>query len=151
MPSSEYEVPGFPWNVLRSTLAALLLAVAMVGIAAPGTKAQGLDHLTNSYVTPFPEQNRYRLYVFGDSLGDGIWAGLYRAFNPDGNIDIVKKSRVSTGFVRTDYFDWNRNLAGILTAEKVHIAVIMVGANDMQPIRGSGKWNKVGSDGWGEM
>lgn len=151
MPSSEYEMPGFPGIMLKTVLAALLLAVAAIGVAAPGVRAQSFDHLTNSYVTPFPEQNRYRLYVFGDSLGDGIWAGLYRAFNPDGNMDIVKKSRVSTGFVRTDYFDWNKSLAGILAAEKVHIAVIMVGANDMQPIRVSGKWHKIGSDGWRDI
>ena len=100
--------------------AALALALAMLAIAAPATTAlaQGLSHLSNSYITPFPEQNRYRVYVFGDSLGDGLWQGLYRAFNPEGNIDVVKKSRVSTGFVRTDYFDWNKRLTRILAAEK---------------------------------
>lgn len=128
-----------------------VLALGLFFTAAPNANAQGLNRLANSYVTPFPEQNRYRLYVFGDSLGDGIWAGLYRAFSPDGNIDIVKKSRVSTGFVRTDYYDWNKKLAGILSAEKVHIAVIMVGANDMQPIRFKGKWHKVGTVEWREL
>ncbi len=119
----------------------------------PRAQAQGLNHLSSSYVTPFPERNRYRLYVFGDSLGDGIWAGLYRAFKPDGNVDVVKKSRVSTGFVRTDYFDWNKRLSGILSAEKVHIAVIMVGANDMQAIRPSkkSKWKKIGTPEWREI
>lgn len=151
MSSSEYQGPGLAGNTFKIILAALVLAAVAAGLAAPGVRAQGFDHLTDSYVTPFPEQNRYRLYVFGDSLGDGIWAGLYRAFNPDGNVDIVKKSRVSTGFVRTDYFDWNKNLAGILAAEKVHIAVVMVGANDMQPIRVSGKWHKVGTDEWREI
>ncbi len=132
-----------------------VLALILTGFAAtqPEANAQGLKHVSNSYVTPFPESNRYRLYVFGDSLGDGIWAGLYRAFRPDGNIDVVKKSRVSTGFVRTDYFDWNKKLTGILTAEKVHIAVIMVGANDMQPIRvgKKRKWHKIDSPEWRDV
>ena len=115
----------------------LALALALLAIAplAPAALAQGLSHLSNSYITPFPEQNRYRVYVFGDSLGDGLWQGLYRAFNPEGNIDVVKKSRVSTGFVRTDRFDWNKRLTRILAAERVHIAVVMVGANDVQSIR----------------
>lgn len=134
---------------------AMVMAVAVTAFAAetPNVLAQGLSHFSNSYVTPFPEQNRYRLYVLGDSLGDGIWAGLYRAFKPDGNIDVVKKSRVSTGFVRNDYFDWNKRLATILSTEKVHIAVIMVGANDMQPIRLSkkSKWRKVGTPEWREI
>ena len=134
---------------------AFVLAGVLAGLFAmpPRAQAQGLEHLSSSYVTPFPERNRYRLYVFGDSLGDGIWAGLYRAFKPDGNIDVVKKSRVSTGFVRTDYFDWNKRLSGILTTEKVHIAVIMVGANDMQSIRPNkkSKWKKVGTPEWREI
>ncbi len=132
-----------------------VLAIVLAGLFSlpPRAQAQGLNFLSSSYVTPFPEQNRYRLYVFGDSLGDGIWAGLYRAFKPDGNIDVVKKSRVSTGFVRTDYFDWNKRLSGILTSEKVHIAVIMVGANDMQPIRPNkkSKWKKIGTPEWREI
>ena len=130
-------------------------ALVLAGLFAmpQAARAQGLNFLSSSYVTPFPEQNRYRLYVFGDSLGDGIWAGLYRAFKPDGNVDVVKKSRVSTGFVRTDYFDWNKRLSGILTTEKVHIAVIMVGANDMQPIRPNkkSKWKKIGTPEWREI
>lgn len=136
--------------VLRMCIALAFISGALL-FTSPAVNAQGLSRLSSSYVTPFPEQNRYRLYVFGDSLGDGIWAGLYRAFTPDGNMDIVKKSRVSTGFVRTDYFDWNKSLTRILAAEKVHIAVIMVGANDMQPIRISGKWHKVGTPEWREL
>jgi hypothetical protein len=131
-----------------TVLAALLSWIFM---PATGSRAQALNHLSNSYVTPFPEQNRYRLYVFGDSLGDGIWAGLYRAFTPNGNMDIVKKSRVSTGFVRTDYLDWNKRLATILATEKVHIAVVMFGANDMQPIRTKKGWHKVGTPEWREV
>ena len=132
---------------------ALALVLASLFAMPPHARAQGLNFLSSSYVTPFPEQNRYRLYVFGDSLGDGIWAGLYRAFKADGNIDVVKKSRVSTGFVRTDYFDWNKRLSGILKTEKVHIAVIMVGANDMQPIRPSknSKWKKIGTPEWRDI
>ena len=137
--------------------AALALALALVAIAplAPAALAQGLSHLSNSYITPFPEQNRYRVYVFGDSLGDGLWQGLYRAFNPEGNIDVVKKSRVSTGFVRTDRFDWNKRLTRILAAERVHIAVVMVGANDVQSIRVTNNKKrqsyKIGTPEWRDV
>jgi lysophospholipase L1-like esterase len=144
--------PRFVSKLVRLAFA-IAMAVAVFVAEAPNVLAQGLSHLSNSYVTPFPEQNRYRLYVLGDSLGDGIWAGLYRAFKPDGNIDVVKKSRVSTGFVRNDYFDWNKRLATILSTEKVHIAVVMVGANDMQSIRLSkkAKWRRVGSPEWRDI
>ncbi|MDA7947129.1 MAG: DUF459 domain-containing protein [Hyphomicrobiaceae bacterium] len=144
-------VPGF----VRCAAVALAMLAAAVAHLSSAAVAQGLSHLSNSYVTPFPEQNRYRVYVFGDSLGDGLWAGLYRAFGPEQNIDVVKKSRVSTGFVRTDYFDWNKRLTRILAAEKVHIAVVMVGANDVQPIRVKNKkkrtWHKIGTAEWREV
>jgi len=142
----------FAPKLLRLVLAAAM-AMTVFAAATPGVLAQGRTLSSSSYVTPFPEHNRYRLYVFGDSLGDGMWVGLYRAFKPDGNVDIVKKSRVSTGFVRTDYFDWNKKLATILSTEKVHIAVVMVGANDMKPIRANkkSKWHKIGTPEWREI
>ena len=71
------------------------LCVAGSTAAVQAQSNNQLIPFSRSYLTPFPEADRYRLYVFGDSLGDGIWAGLYRAFKPDGNIDVVKKSRVS--------------------------------------------------------
>ncbi len=157
---AEVVMPGTVYTRRQSVIQKFLqitavLALFLAGLAAilPVAQAQGLKHFSNSYMTPFPEANRYRLYVFGDSLGDGIWAGLYRAFRPDGNVDVVKKSRVSTGFVRTDYFDWNKRLSGILSTEKVHIAVIMVGANDMQPIRKgkAKKWYKIDSAEWRDV
>jgi hypothetical protein len=153
MSSSVYKHRQGAFLKFLQIAAALALFLTGFSGAQPEARAQGLKHISNSYVTPFPESNRYRLYVFGDSLGDGIWAGLYRAFRPDGNIDVVKKSRVSTGFVRTDYFDWNKRLSGILTTEKVHIAVIMVGANDMQPIRvgKKRKWHKIDSPEWRDV
>lgn len=140
-------------RVLRhfiAAAAALAFILAAFGAPHPRAQAQGLTYSSNSYVTPFPELSRYRLYVFGDSLGDGIWAGLYRAFKPDGNIDVIKRSRVSTGFSSTKKFDWNKHLSTILTTDKVHIAVIMTGVNDMAPIGATrtSKGSKIGTPEW---
>ncbi|RME94757.1 MAG: DUF459 domain-containing protein, partial [Alphaproteobacteria bacterium] len=132
----------------------LLLIAGVLAVWQTAAQAQSfgaVSQFSRSYITPFPEQDRYRLYVFGDSLGDGVWAGLYRAFKGDGNVDVIKKSRVSTGFVRKDYFDWNERVRAIAKTEKFHIAVVMVGANDMQPIRVKRKVYKVGSEGWREI
>lgn len=145
---------AFSARVLAGGFAILTAAIVCL-VASIGTaQAQSFNQFTQfsrSYVTPFPEGDRYKLYVFGDSLGDGIWAGLYRAFRPDNNIEVVKKSRVSTGFVRVDYFDWNSRVQTITKAEKFHIAVVMVGANDMQPIRQNRKWYKVDTEGWRDI
>ncbi|MEC9368390.1 MAG: DUF459 domain-containing protein [Pseudomonadota bacterium] len=135
---------SLPTYTLAGVLAVAWLAVAQL---LP-VHAQSFGVLGRTYVTPFPEEDKYKLYVFGDSLGDGVWSGLYRAFQEDGNVEVVKKSRVSTGFVRTDYYDWNAALDGILRQEKAHIGVVMVGANDMQAIREGNKWYKVGTEEW---
>ena len=132
-------------------LTVLALAGLALGAQFDRAEAQLLDRFSRGYITPFPEGDRYRLVVFGDSLGDGIWSGLYRAFKPDANVDVVKKSRVSTGFVRIDYYDWNSKLRSILGAEKVHIAVIMFGANDMQSIRAKRRYHKIGTEAWREI
>ncbi len=81
----------------------------------------------------------------------GCGRGLYRAFKPDANVDVIKHSRVSAGFVRNDYFDWNRRIKGILKNQPVQIAVVMVGANDMQAIRHERKWHKISTDEWREL
>jgi hypothetical protein len=102
-------------------------------------------------VTPFPQNDRYRVVVFGDSLGDGIWSGLYRAFKVDSNVEVIKRSRGSTGFTRRGRNNLNTGVKGILKSERVHVAVIMVGASDMQAIRQDRKWHKIGSDEWREI
>ena len=68
----------------------------MACLAPTAAFAQGAD-FQRSYIEPFPRGDRYRVLVLGDSLGDGIWAGLYRVFKEDGNIDVIKRSKVSTG------------------------------------------------------
>ena len=130
--------------------AALLpLAALLFGVAAtPGT-AQGANPLQRSYVTPFPGGDRYRVVVLGDSLGDGIWSGLYRAFEEDKNVEVVKRSKVSTGFTRPERYDWNAEIEQILKDEKYQIAVVTFGANE-GAIKAGKELLKVGSEGWRE-
>lgn len=130
----------------------LLAAIIAIGLPAAALgQAPSVAQLSRSYITPFPAGNQYRIVVLGDSLGDGIWAGLYRVFKEDPNMEVVKKSRVSTGFTRTDYFDWNANIKAILQQEPAHIAVIMVGANDLQSIFAQKRWYKLGSEKWRQI
>jgi hypothetical protein len=143
---------GTAWIRQAGIIVFLLFCATLAAHQTAQAQSSGsITQFSRSYVTPFPEADRYRLYVFGDSLGDGIWAGLYRAFQTDRNVDVIKKSKVSTGFVRRDYYDWNSVVQNITKAEKFHIAVIMFGANDIQSIRGNGKWYKIGTEGWRDI
>lgn len=128
--------------------AAFLAAAALAPVAPSPALAQGVSQLQRSYISPFPSGDRYRVVVLGDSLGDGMWSGLYRAFEEDKSIEVVKRSKVSTGFSRTDNYDWNAELATMLKDEKYQIAVVMFGANDGAGIRSGKEWLKVGTDAW---
>ena len=104
--------------------------------------------------TPTSSPNRrlgpYRLYVFGDSLGDGAWAGLTRRFKGDEQVKVFRKTKVNSGIVRADRYDWNRAILQ-LAREPFQIAVMMFGANDLQSIRAPGKRHHFNTPGWHEI
>jgi len=129
---------------------AVLLAFIIVWLA-PAMAQQGTTPVQRSYINPFPNGDRYRVVVLGDSLGDGLWSGLYRAFEEDATLEFMQRAKPSTGFARTDAYDWNAELADLLKKETYQIAVIMFGGNDAQAIRSGKDWLKVGSEGWDEI
>ncbi|MFD0986420.1 SGNH/GDSL hydrolase family protein [Methyloligella solikamskensis] len=130
--------------------AALFLAISLIfGLAAPSPAAAQSTGFQRSYVDPFPKGDRYRILVVGDSLADGLWSGLYRSFQDESNLEVIRKSKVSTGLVREDRYNWNEALPELLEGErKYQIAVVMFGANDGQAIRKDGEWYRPGSEGW---
>ena len=129
---------------------AVLLALMLVGLA-PALAQQGNTPVQRSYINPFPNGDRYRVLVVGDSLGDGLWSGLYRAFEDDATLEFIQRAKSSTGFVRPDSYDWNAELADLLKKDTYQIAIVMFGDNDAQPIKSGKDWLKVGSDGWREV
>jgi hypothetical protein len=137
-------------SACRRRLTALVVLAALVVWAAPAPAQQGTTPVQRSYINPFPNGDRYRVVVLGDSLGDGLWSGLYRAFENDATLEFIQKSKPSTGFARTDTFDWNKQLADLLKDDTYQIAVVMFGAEG-QPIRSGRDWLKVGSPGWEEV
>ena len=133
-----------------SLLALLLLALCLPGLAPTAALAQGVV-FQRSYIEPFPPGDRYKVLVVGDSLADGLWSGLYRAFQEDGNMEVVNKSKPSSGFVRADSYDWTKEIDDILKDDTYQIVVVMFGANDNQAI-GSGKdFIKPGTDAWDDL
>lgn len=112
---------------------------------------QGTTPVQRSYINPFPNGDRYRVIVLGDSLGDGLWSGLYRAFEDDATLEFIQRAKASTGFARPDSYDWNAEIAGLLKEGPYQIAVVMFGATDAQAIRSGKDWLKVGSEGWREI
>lgn len=86
--------------------------------------------------------------VFGDSMADGLWAGLYRRFRDDERIEVVRFARPSTGLARYDYVNVAEQTAEQLAERRVDIAVFIIGANDRQAMQGDGAVLDYGEAPW---
>lgn len=118
-------------------------AVATVAAPAPAPLA--------TTVTPLREraaQGGLRIGVFGDSMADGLYAGLYRDLRGQPGVTVSKFSEVSTGLSRYDYVDIQAKTRRQLDAQPVDVAVILFGTNDAQAIEADGRTYMFGTDGW---
>ncbi|QDH72839.1 DUF459 domain-containing protein [Brevundimonas sp. M20] len=102
-------------------------------------------------VTPLSERlakGQLRIGVFGDSMADGLYAGLYRDLHGQPNVSVTKFSQVSTGLSRYDYVDIQARTRGQLDEQPVDVAVVLFGTNDAQGIELDGTVHAFGTEGW---
>ncbi len=103
-------------------------------------------------VAPIPAgEHPLTVGVFGDSLADGLWAGLYRQMHEAKQVDVVKFSQVATGLTRYDYVNVQQKTEGQLAKQHVDVAVVMFGTNDQQGIVEGGKVFPFGAPGWRDI
>ena len=126
------------------TLAALLVPLA----PRPAAAQDALAH--RSYITPFPNGDRYRIVVLGDGMGEELWNGLYRSFEDDATVDVLQKSKKWTGFTDPKRYDWNTQIDQIMSDGNYHAAVVLFGLGENKPISKDGKVLKVGTEEWRE-
>ena len=97
-----------------------------------------------------------RLFFFGDSQMRSIAAGMTRALGSDTSIAVRELSVPSSGFLRSDYYNWPQKLEAIFAdqkdGERFDAAVIFLGMNDYQDMwttggiiltAGSSEWEEV--------
>ncbi len=89
-----------------------------------------------------------RIGVFGDSMADGLYAGLYRELQDEPNLKVSKFSQVSTGLTRYDYVNIHDRTQAQLDEQPVDVAVLLFGTNDAQGIDTGGDIHRFGTDGW---
>jgi len=119
--------------------------------AAPLPAAPAVAVAPMVSVTPLPvrlAQGPLRIGVFGDSMADGLYAGLYRDLQGQPNVSVSKFSQVSTGLSRYDYVDIQAKTARQLSEQPVDVAVVLFGTNDAQGIDTGGQVHPFGSEGW---
>jgi len=74
--------------------------------------------------------------IIGDSLADGIWAAIYRELRPKKDFTVIRETRTASGLAA---LDWRDKVKGLLDKQRVHIALIVMGANDGQVLIRKGK------------
>lgn len=84
-------------------------------------------------------ENATRLAVFGDSMAVDLAKALERFYAEDPNLVVINQGVGSSGFVRDDYFDWNKTIGEQIAADSFDLAVVIIGVNDRQEIRVDGQ------------
>ena len=90
-----------------------------------------------------------RVLVIGDVLAAGLGAGLQRAAPGAGlKLDIETRFKEDSGLARPEIYDWNQALPRILESRDFDIAAVIIGTNDVQPMRGAGGAVAFESEEW---
>lgn len=119
--------------------------------AEPAAPAPVAAPVRTARVTPLTERmaaGSLRIGVFGDSMADGLWAGLYRDLRDVDGVTVTKFSEVSTGLSRYDYVDIQAKTTRQLDEQPVDVAVVLFGTNDAQAISIDGQIHQFGTEGW---
>jgi len=119
-----------PWAVLAAIfiVAAPLPAVAQESLEPPVT----------------------RVLVLGDAIGGGLGAGLTRVAEATGKYEVSIRLNEESGLARPDVYDWAETVPKILGSKSYDVIVVMLGANDTQPIRQDGMRIPAGTPEWAE-
>jgi hypothetical protein len=138
------------YHAIVLVVAALLcLALAPIGMMG-SARAQG-GATSGSYVTPFPENDSYRLEVWGDALAEGLLTGLIDQFADEPRVAFQRRHRVIAGLMRPTFDDDIGEIVSEIARTNAHIIVVQLGLNDRVPLRlPNGRRAAVGSEPWRE-
>ena len=91
---------------------------------------------------------RIEIGVFGDSFGEGVWAGLYNQLRSDRGFEVHQLAERSTGFTRYRSLNILDDVRTKFDRQPVDVAILSFGANDTQGIYHDGHGYTFMSDGW---
>ncbi len=94
---------------------------------------------------------RIRIAVFGDSIADHLSRGLTDVFEDNAEVAVIDRAKGDSGLVRRDVVDWPKAAEDYIKANPVNYAVVLLGANDRQPIREGDQSYDPLSERWREL
>jgi hypothetical protein len=100
--------------------------------AAKRTDSATTDQSQNAAAT----QPTFFVATVGDTLGQLLADGLKEGFSDRPDVAILRMGKESSGLVRDDFYDWPKSAKEIAAdAQKINVAVVMLGSNDRQTIQ----------------
>lgn len=103
-----------------------------------------------SYITPFPDNDVYRMQVIGDWMAEGLFSAVNEAFRSDTRVRLPNRLHSISGLIRMrpeDFFKFEETIK----SEPLHVAILFLGIADRIPLRAAdGRRVNVGSEEWKE-
>lgn len=101
-------------------------------------------------VTP-KAQDAKRILILGDFVGNATVDGLNQINSDNVHITVLNGTNMSSGLTRDDVYNWPVNIKKLVSKEKPDVIVMVIGANDAQPLKVNGKtytpeqteWNNI--------
>lgn len=90
-----------------------------------------------------------RILIVGDSIMQAVSRSLERQLGRRPGFQAASYTHIGSGLARMDLFDWHEQISGLMEERRPELVLIMMGANDNQPMRVSGDTIlRVGTDEW---
>lgn len=139
---------------MKMASAGLVLALGVLMAAPPFAvvRAQAPaaeDALQGTFITPFPENDTYRIQLIGDWWVEGMIEGLAEGLGDDTRVQLNRKHRAVNSVYKPDFEEDMRLLDDMIGRERPHVVVIMLGIADRVSVRlPNGRRAAIGSDEW---
>ncbi|WP_273754558.1 SGNH family hydrolase [Bartonella sp. MM73XJBT.G] len=93
--------------------------------------------VTQKNIPKLKNENAKRILVIGDFAASAVADALKKFFADNSNTVIMNNTMPASGLVRTDYYSWQSNISKLIEQNNPDVIIMMIGANDNQPIKDS--------------
>ncbi len=127
------------WHAAVALGAVSLLMGTFAGATSSAAQSIDSELPTNSYVTPFPQGEVYRLHVFGDRLRTGLRSALEGLLADEPRVRVTNATVAINSLISSR---WDQTVLEIENGEPrlpIDIAVVILGTGDRGSLREAGR------------
>jgi hypothetical protein len=124
-----------------------VLIILLACLAATVARAQEILDFSGE---PAPGTAARTIFVIGDSLAGGLGAGMKRLTEGGSDFQVQLRFQEDSGVSRPEVYDWPDAIGKIARSNRVDIAVVLIGTNDVRAIRDGEVMREFGSPEWAQ-